>query len=169
MSAWSASFRQRHVRLWLALALGICLADQLTKWLASTWLAYGVPVAVMPGLNWTLLHNTGAAFSLLDDAAGWQRWLFMGIAAVVGTVVLVWLSRVGPTQRWVPCALALILGGAAGNLVDRVVLGYVVDFIQVYYERWSWPAFNVADAAITCGALMLLARGPGHPTAARSA
>ena len=163
-----AVFRQRHVRLWLVLALALCLLDQLTKWLASVHLEYAVPVAVVPGFNLTLLHNTGAAFSLFNDADGWQRWLFSGIAVVVGVVVVVWLSLLRETERWAPCALALILGGAVGNLIDRLHHGYVIDFIQIYYERWSWPAFNLADSAITVGALMLILRGPGYSAEARS-
>jgi signal peptidase II len=145
---------------WLGCAVLVVLLDQASKGVARAWLDYGQPLPVLPGFNLTLLHNTGAAFSLLDDASGWQRWLFSGIALVVAAVVVGWLATLGPEERWVPCALALILGGALGNLVDRVHLGYVVDFIQVYYQRWSWPAFNVADSAITVGALMLLLRGP---------
>ena len=156
------SIEQRGLRWWLALALAICVLDQMTKLAAASYLSYGVPLSVMPGFNLTLVHNTGAAFSLLNQAAGWQRWLFSAIALVVAVGVIAWLSRMGPAQRWGPCALAFILGGAIGNLIDRLQLGYVVDFIEVYYHEWSWPAFNVADSAITIGALMLILRGPGQ-------
>ncbi|MGE0484815.1 MAG: signal peptidase II [Gammaproteobacteria bacterium] len=149
---------------WLGIAVVIAVLDQLTKSLASHFLSYGVPRAVVPGFNLTLLHNTGAAFSLFHDQPGWQRWFFIVIAVVVGGGVAWWLTRLEPGQRWAPLALALVLGGACGNLVDRVLLGYVVDFIQVYYQRWSWPAFNVADSAISVGAVMLILRGPRQTT-----
>lgn len=158
ISPWFAS--RRHLRFWLGLALVVCLLDQGIKTLAVASLSYGVPVPMLPGFNLTLLHNTGAAFSLLDDASGWQRWFLSGVAVVVGIGVAFWLSTIDAGQRWAPLALALILGGAFGNLIDRLFLGYVVDFIEVYYDRWSWPAFNVADAAISVGAVMLIIRGP---------
>jgi signal peptidase II len=150
------TFKTRH---WLGAAVAIVIADQLTKYCATLWLAYGEPVAVFPGLNFTLLHNTGAAFSLLSDASGWQRWFFAGVALVVAAVITLWLRQVGHHERWLPIALSLILGGAIGNFWDRLTLGYVIDFIQVYYQRWSWPAFNVADSAISVGAVMLLLSG----------
>ena len=143
---------------WLLSALAICVLDQLTKLAASTHLDYGVPLAVMPSFNLTLLHNTGAAFSMLNDANGWQRWLFSGIALVVSCGVLGWLIRMDRSERWEACGLVLILGGAVGNLIDRLRLGYVVDFIHVYYQQHSFPAFNVADSAITVGAVMLVLR-----------
>ena len=148
---------------WLALAFAVCALDQLTKCQASWSLTLGIQRPILPGFNLTLLHNTGAAFSLLNHAAGWQRWLFSGLAIVISVVVIVWLSRLERAQRWAPCALALILGGAIGNLIDRVRLGYVVDFIEIYYRQWSWPAFNVADSAITVGALMLILRSAKPP------
>lgn len=138
----------------------MCVLDQLTKQLASVYLDYAVPQPVLPGFNLTLLHNTGAAFSLFHDQAGWQRWFFTAIAIVVSGAVVWWMASLQPGQRWAPLALALVLGGACGNLVDRVLLGYVVDFLQVYYASWSWPAFNLADSAISIGAVMLIVRGP---------
>ncbi len=160
------------LRAWLGLALVVVVLDQATKLAAAAWLEYGVPLAVLPGFNLTLLHNTGAAFSLFHDQSGWQRWFFAGIALIVGIVVVLWLNRLDRRERWAPFALALILGGAAGNLIDRLYLGYVIDFIQIYYDRWAWPAFNVADSAISVGAVMLILRGPGarlggHDDAAR--
>lgn len=155
---------------WLALALVVCVLDQLTKLAASAQLVYGIPHAVMPGFNLTLLHNTGAAFSMLHDAGGWQRWFFSSIALVVTVGLCWWLARMDRSDRLEVAALVLILGGAVGNLVDRMRLGYVVDFIQVYYQQYSFPAFNIADSAISVGAFLLLVRsiGIGAPKPARS-
>lgn len=144
---------------WFGVAVAIVALDQLTKYLAVLWLDYGDPVAILPGLNFTLVYNTGAAFSILSEASGWQRWLFAGVALTVIVVITLWLRQLGEQQQWLPLALTLILGGAIGNFWDRVALGYVVDFIQIYYENWSWPTFNVADSAISVGAVMLLLSG----------
>ena len=141
---------------WAWLSLAVVLLDQLAKHLASIHLNYHEPVALMPGLNLTLVHNTGAAFSFLRDAGGWQRWFFMFLSGAVSIALLVWLYRLPSRHRWLACALALVLGGAIGNLWDRITLGYVVDFIDVYYSHWHWPAFNVADSAISTGAVMLI-------------
>ena len=150
------TLKTRH---WLGAACGIVVIDQITKYLALQWLNYGDPVAIVPGLNFTLVFNTGAAFSLLSDASGWQRWLFAAVALTVSIVITLWLRQIGNKEWWLPIALTLILGGAIGNFWDRVSLGYVIDFIQVYYQQWSWPAFNVADSAICIGAVMLLLSG----------
>ena len=107
----------------------------------------------------TLAHNYGAAFSFLSDAGGWQRWLFTGLASVVTLVLIVWLLRLPAGEKLTAAALGLIIGGAVGNLIDRVNNGYVVDFIDVYYSGWHWPAFNVADSAITGGVILLLFDG----------
>jgi len=140
--------------LWIA-AIIICL-DQLSKvWMAS-WLMLGESVAILPHLNLTLAHNTGAAFSLLADAGGWQRWLFSGLAITISIILIFWLSRLHREQTRLSIALTLILGGAIGNLIDRLVYGYVIDFIDLYYGDWHFPAFNVADSAITIGALLVL-------------
>lgn len=141
---------------WLALAAAVGALDQVSKLAATAWLTYNVPLPVVPGFNLTLLHNTGAAFSLLNQAGGWQRWFFTGIAVVVVVAVVWWLARLDRAHRWDAWAFSLILGGAVGNLVDRLRLGYVVDFIQVYYRDWYWPAFNIADSAIFVGAGMLI-------------
>ena len=146
---------------WLAVALAVCVLDQLTKLTASARLEYGIPHAVLPSFNLTLLHNTGAAFSMLHDADGWQRWFFSVIAVVVTCGLCWWLVRMDRSDRFEVCALVFILGGAVGNLIDRVRLGYVVDFIQVYYRQYSFPAFNIADAAISVGAFLLLLRSVG--------
>ena len=141
---------------WIWLAIVVIIADQLTKYVASTSLVMHTPVAVMPMFNWTLMHNTGAAFSFLADAGGWQRWFFAIIAVVVSVVIVLWIKRLQQHEKWQAIALALILGGAIGNVIDRIWLGYVVDFIQVYYQQWYWPAFNIADSAISIGVAMII-------------
>ena len=144
---------------WLWLSLAVIVLDQLTKYLATDLLVYAEPVAVVPFFNLTLLHNTGAAFSFLSEAGGWQRWFFSVMAIGVSLGITVWLSRLESKERWLAIALALVVGGALGNLWDRLYFGYVVDFLQVYYERWYFPAFNIADSAIFIGAVMLLIDG----------
>lgn len=141
---------------WLWLSVLIIVLDLSTKAIATHYLVLHQPVPVFPGFNWTLMHNTGAAFSFLSDASGWQRWFFAIISIVVSIGITVWLKRLQSSQIWLAVSLALILGGALGNVWDRLTLGYVVDFIQVYYDRWYWPAFNVADSAISVGAAMLI-------------
>lgn len=141
---------------WLWLSVVVIALDQATKFLASSLLDFGVPVPVLPLFNLTLAHNTGAAFSFLADASGWQRWFFVGIAVLVSGGIIVWLRKLPQSEAWVAVSLALILGGAIGNVIDRVVHGYVVDFIDVYYGAWHWPAFNIADSAITVGVAILL-------------
>ena len=144
---------------WLWLSLAVVVLDQVTKVAASGALAAGRPVEVLPFLNLTLLHNTGAAFSFLSDAAGWQRWFFVAVALVVTGVLVLWLRRLGAGERWLAGALALVIGGAVGNLWDRVAYGYVVDFIDLHAAGWHWPAFNVADSAITVGVVVILLDG----------
>ena len=149
-------FRTRH---WLGLALIIVVFDQATKSWAGASLNYAEPLPICPGLNLTLLFNTGAAFSFLSEASGWQRWFLSAVALVVSLIIVFLLRSVGPAERWLPISLSLILGGALGNVWDRLKFGYVIDFVQVYYQQWSWPAFNVADSAICVGAVMLLLSG----------
>ena len=143
---------------WLWLAVAIVVLDQGTKMLAEQMLVPHEPVAVLPSLNLYLTYNTGAAFSFLRDAGGWQRWLFVALSFGVGTFIAIWLARLPRSQAWLACALALVLGGAVGNLIDRLFRpqGGVVDFIDVYYGTWHWPAFNVADSGISIGAVMLV-------------
>lgn len=142
---------------WLPVALGVILLDQLTKYLVVTKLAYLEMIELLPVLDLTHVYNTGAAFSFLANASGWQRWLFAGLAIVVGVVILVWLRRLKARSQWMlSCALSLILGGAIGNVIDRIRLGHVVDFVHAHWGDASFPAFNVADAAITVGAALLL-------------
>lgn len=147
---------RRRAFTWLLVSLLIVILDLWTKNLASQGLTLYRPEALTSWLNLTLAHNYGAAFSFLSDAGGWQRWLFTGLASVVTVVLIGWLFRLKPEEKLVAAALGLIIGGAVGNLVDRIVNGYVVDFIDVYYRDWHWPAFNLADSAITGGVILLL-------------
>jgi signal peptidase II len=141
---------------WYGLAVGLVLLDQYTKGLATSALEYGRPVEVFPWFNLTLQHNTGAAFSFLSDAGGWQRYFFTVVASVVSIGIAVWLFLMPRSQKLLALSLGLILGGALGNLWDRVALGYVVDFISVHYRENFFPAFNIADSAITVGAGIML-------------
>jgi signal peptidase II len=141
---------------WLTLAAAVVLLDQWSKHEITARFALQERRVLTPFFNLTLLHNTGAAFSLLNDAGGWQRWLFMGLAGSVGLLILVWLRRLPRRLILLPLGLTMILGGAVGNLIDRIGLGYVVDFIQVHYQDWYFPAFNLADSAITLGVVLLL-------------
>ncbi|HPE72291.1 MAG TPA: signal peptidase II [Candidatus Competibacter sp.] len=134
----------------------VIVLDQVTKFLAETLLTFHQPVPVLPSFNLLLTYNTGAAFSFLAGAGGWQRWFFLGLGSLVSIGLIVWLRRLKPTETRLATALALILGGAIGNLIDRVWLGQVIDFIQLYYQHWYWPAFNLADSAITVGAALLV-------------
>lgn len=137
------------------LVIGIIILDQYTKFMSTQHLDMGVPVAVFPGLDFLLAHNEGAAFSFLDNAGGWQRWLLAAISTGVSGALIVWLWRMPRHQQLLSVALAFILGGALGNLYDRVAMGYVIDFISVYYGNWRFATFNIADAAISCGAALL--------------
>lgn len=135
--------------------LTVIAFDQLTKFLASALLSYGEPKLVFPMLAMTLLHNTGAAFSFLSDAGGWQRWVFVLLAIFVA----IYCFRVVLTEtlnRWLLLGYTLLFSGAIGNAIDRLVFGYVVDFIHVYWKGWSFPAFNVADMSITLATGFLL-------------
>jgi signal peptidase II len=141
---------------WYALAALVVVVDQFTKGLASGELAYGRPVEVFSWFNLTLQHNTGAAFSFLSNAGGWQRYFFSTVAIVISAGLVVWLYMMPRAQRLLALSLALILGGALGNLWDRLAQGYVVDFISVHYGAHFFPAFNIADSAITVGAILML-------------
>ena len=143
-------------RWWYLLSLAVIVLDHITKYLASTHLEYGELVTLLPVLDLTLLHNRGAAFSFLSDAGGWQRWFFAAIAVGASAWIAFWLQRLPAGKRWLAASLALILGGALGNLIDRVLLGHVVDFIFFHWKSSYFPAFNVADSAITLGAIMMV-------------
>jgi signal peptidase II len=142
--------------MWLGVSVLVILLDWQTKQMASESLALYRPQEIFSWLNMTLAHNYGAAFSFLNNAGGWQRWFFVVLASGVSLILLVWLLRL-PRHEWrTGLSLALIIGGAVGNLIDRIQLGYVVDFIDVYFRDWHYPAFNVADSAITVGVVLLL-------------
>ena len=141
---------------WYALAAAIVLLDYYTKGLASNGLDYGRPVPIFNWFNLTLQHNSGAAFSFLSDAGGWQRYFFTIVASVISVGLAIWLCLMSCGQRLLAFSLALVLGGALGNLWDRIVLGYVVDFISVHYQGRYFPAFNIADSAISVGAALML-------------
>jgi signal peptidase II len=143
--------------LWLSLL--VIVLDQLSKfWIMASFQDYEV-LKVWPVFNLTLVYNTGAAFSFLSDAGGWQRWFFIGIGVLVSAVMVIWLARLGPRERLTAYGLALVVGGAVGNLIDRIWLGKVVDFLQWHWDDWYWPSFNLADSAITLGVVLLLIDG----------
>ena len=152
MAKVNPDYRRLH---WLWLSLVVIVIDLLSKAWMSHHLIYGEPRVILPVFNLTLLHNTGAAFSFLAGESGWQRWLFVALAVAVSAVLARWLTVTAKGDRWLPCAIALVLGGALGNLYDRVVQGYVVDFLQFHWQNHYFPAFNLADSAITIGAVML--------------
>jgi signal peptidase II len=140
---------------WLWLSAIVVVLDLVTKALVSDAFRYGEVREILPFFNLVLVHNTGAAFSFLAQAGGWQRWFFTAVAVVI-SAVLVWMLRKPGNPAVLSCGLALVLGGALGNLYDRVTLGYVVDFVQVHAGGWYFPAFNVADSAITIGVILLI-------------
>lgn len=151
----SSSSRSTSLLPWLGIAALVIVADQFTKTLILGWFQLGDSRTVTSFFNLVRVHNTGAAFSFLAGASGWQRWFFVGLGAAAA-VFIVWLLRSHGGQRLFAAALALILGGALGNVVDRLLHGYVVDFIQVHHGGWYFPSFNVADSAITVGAVLLI-------------
>ncbi|PHS69770.1 MAG: signal peptidase II [Methylophaga sp.] len=140
--------------LWLS-GLIITL-DQASKWLMSSWLSLHETVAVMPFFNFTMAHNYGAAFSFLAGAGGWQRWFFMALTTVISIVLFIWLKRLSSHAKLEALSISLILGGAIGNVIDRIYFGYVIDFLDIYYGSYHWPAFNIADSAIVVGAGLLI-------------
>ena len=140
---------------YLAVATTTLLLDQLSKWSALSNLQMGVPEPVLPFFNWLLLFNPGAAFSFLAQGSGWQRWFFI-ILGLVACVYIIYLLRKSLSDKLLCIALSLILGGALGNVLDRIMYGAVVDFIDLHYANWHWPAFNVADSAICIGAALII-------------
>ena len=158
---------------WLWLTVVVAVIDQITKQLAEQSLIIHQAVPAMPNLNWTLMYNEGAAFSFLSDAGGWQRWFFIALSSAISLFIFFWIKQTSKDKKILCAGLALILGGAIGNLIDRALFGHVIDFVQYYYHSdaclpgfslWQlatgskclWPAFNVADAAIFLGAALLL-------------
>ncbi len=141
---------------WAWITILAIILDQASKLLADNVLLYGNSVEIMPMLNFTLLYNKGAAFSFLASQGGWQRWFFLILTSVVSLFIFLWLKKLKTHQAIQYTALALILGGALGNLIDRAIYGHVIDFIDVYYQQHRWPAFNIADSVITIGAFLLI-------------
>jgi len=158
--------------VWLCLALLIFIADQVTKSWAASVLSYSDPQSFLPFFNFTLLHNYGAAFSFLSDAGGWQRWFFGIVALAVSVFLVVWIFKLESSKKIELAGLSFILGGAVGNLYDRIVLGYVIDFVDWFYpaaesclpffygrpelQTCHWPAFNIADSSILLGVALLI-------------
>jgi signal peptidase II len=143
--------------IWMLVAIIIAVADQVTKWAIVEWVPMYDKVPINSFINLTHQKNSGAAFSFLADAGGWQRWFFVALASAVSVVIAVWLWRIrNAGQTVLSAGLALVLGGAIGNLVDRILLGHVTDFIQVWFGSWPFPSFNVADAGISVGAALLI-------------
>lgn len=146
---------------WLWLSFVVLVLDQLTKLAVAANMQLYQSIQVLPFFNLTYVHNTGAAFSFLSEAGGWQRWFFAVLAFVISVVITVWLARLKRHETLLAVSLALVLGGAVGNLIDRLAYGYVIDFLDVYYRDWHWPAFNIADSAITIGVALMIAESFG--------
>ncbi len=160
MTQQALTLKQSGVR-WLWLALLIFVADIGIKLVVMNSMGYGWVnrIEILPFFNLLYVHNYGAAFSFLSDQAGWQRWFFTGIAFVVTAMLAFWMRRLPATERWNNIAYALIIGGAVGNVFDRVVHGFVVDYLDFYWGNYHWPAFNLADSAICIGAAMIILDG----------
>jgi signal peptidase II len=141
---------------WYWLSALVIVLDQISKQLADTQLVFHQAVMMFPGFNLTLMYNEGAAFSFLSNAGGWQRWFFTVLSLLVSIVLAVWIRRLEHDKQLLAAGLAFILGGAIGNVIDRIIHGHVIDFIDVYYQNNHFPAFNLADSAITLGACLLI-------------
>ncbi len=144
------------MRPWLSLAALVLLADQATKWLVLQAMPLGEVIPITGFFNLVHVRNPGAAFSFLADAGGWQRWLF-ALFAIGVSALLIFMMRRAPEQRLFCFAAALVIGGAIGNLIDRLVFGEVIDFLDFHWQGWHWPAFNIADSGITVGAFLIIA------------
>ena len=142
--------------VWLWLSALVIVVDQITKRVIDSAMQLHQTIELVPYFQLTYMRNQGAAFSFLSGAGGWQRWFFIGLAIVASIFIFVWLRKLDPSRRREAVAWALVLGGALGNLIDRILYGYVIDFLDVYVGDWHWPAFNVADSAITVGVALLL-------------
>ena len=154
--------------VWLLLSALVVLADQLSKSYITSHYGEFEFTTVLPILDITRMHNVGAAFSFLATASGWQRWLFITLAVTVSIGIVVWLYRMPRSQGLLACGLALVLGGAIGNVIDRIRLGAVIDFIHFHWDRAYFPAFNIADSAITVGAACLILDALLEPKRARA-
>ncbi|UZR28474.1 signal peptidase II [Methylococcus mesophilus] len=141
---------------WLWLSVLVFALDQLSKQIVDASMRLYETIPLLPVFQLTYLRNQGAAFSFLSQAGGWQRWFFIALSVGATVLITYWLKSMDRRKTWEAAAWALVLGGAVGNLLDRVVYGYVIDFLDVFYGDWHWPAFNVADSAITVGIGMLL-------------
>ncbi|QBL10208.1 lipoprotein signal peptidase [Rheinheimera sp. D18] len=148
-------FKNSGWRLWWLMLLVLVL-DQLTKQIVIANMQLFESIPLLPVFNLTYVRNHGAAFSFLSDAGGWQRWFFTAIAVVISVLLAVWLARNNKTQLKLNLALSLVLAGAIGNLIDRTLYGYVIDFLHLHYQNWHYPAFNIADSAICIGAVLLI-------------
>jgi signal peptidase II len=155
-AAGAAVVQRTHPAAWLWLSLAVVGLDQATKFLVTRFFDLYERVEVLPVLDFTLLHNTGAAFSMLAGASGWQRPFFIGLGLAMSVLLVVWIWRAPRGDKLLPLSLSLILGGAIGNVIDRVIHGYVVDFIHVHWGESYFPAFNIADSAITIGAALMI-------------
>lgn len=153
--------------LWFLLSALTLALDQASKLLVKHTMQLHEGIPLLPFFNLVYVHNTGAAFSFLHDAGGWQRWFFVVVSAGASVAVAIWLLRLPGRQPWQAAALALIVGGALGNCIDRLLYGYVIDFLDFYVGAWHWPAFNVADSAITAGVGILLVQSLFGPREAR--
>lgn len=145
--------------VWLGLALVLAALDYWTKHLASTQLDLYRAQPITSWFNLTLAHNSGAAFSFLANAGGWQRWFLSGATVIIMLVLAIWLKRLPTEARLLPSAIALVLSGALGNLIDRIRFGYVIDFIDLHVQGFHWPAFNLADSAIVIGVILIVLEG----------
>ncbi len=141
---------------WLWLSLIALTLDQWSKIVVDKSMGLYESIVISPFFNLTYVRNSGAAFSFLSDAGGWQRWFFAAMALIISGILVAWLYRLKKHETLLAVALALVLGGAIGNLIDRLAYGYVIDFLDVYYKNWHWPAFNVADMAISLGVFLML-------------
>lgn len=146
---------------WLGLSLLIILLDQYSKTVISHTMLLYQSIAIFPHFSLTYVQNTGAAFSFLSEAGGWQRWFFAILTTAISIWLVVWIYRLKHNQTLLAIALSLLLGGAIGNLIDRLIFGYVIDFIDIYYKNWHWPVFNVADMSISLGVFLILLEGFG--------
>ncbi len=155
MERASNAFTFNNMMQWLWISGLVIALDQASKSLMVSWLSLHESIVVIPFFNLTMAHNTGAAFSFLSQAGGWQRWFFVVLAVSISLGLLIWLKKSVKTKMEA-LSISLILGGAIGNVIDRIYYGYVIDFLDLYYGSYHWPAFNVADSAIVIGAALLL-------------
>jgi signal peptidase II len=163
---WQVTVKYDIMLKWLWVSFLALILDQISKIAVDNSMRLYESIAIMPSFNLTYVHNTGAAFSFLAHAGGWQRWLFAGLALIISVAIGVWIARLKQQEVLLAVALSLVLGGAVGNLIDRVAYGYVIDFLDVYYNTWHWPAFNIADSAICVGVFLMLLEsfGIGRPS-----